>query len=98
MLVKTLGERLRELRQAQDLSLRDLAKRVGDVTAPYLSDIELGRRYPSEVNLQKLADVLRTPVEELRALDPRPPFDKLRRLGEKDPKLAYALRQMVECR
>ena len=45
--MKTLGQRIRELREEKDFSLRELAKKSG-VTAPFLSDIELGRRYPSE--------------------------------------------------
>jgi transcriptional regulator with XRE-family HTH domain len=92
--VKTFGETIRELRQARDLSLRDLAK-VLDVSAPFLSDIELGRRYPSEDVLTKLAKALRTPVEELRALDPRPPVEDLRRRGALDPQFAVALRRLV---
>ena len=42
-----LGQRIRELRGKKDLSLRELAKKL-DVSAAFLSDIELGRRYPSE--------------------------------------------------
>ena len=42
---KTLGVRIRELRDQRDLSLREFARRLGDVSAAHLSDIELGRRY-----------------------------------------------------
>jgi transcriptional regulator with XRE-family HTH domain len=91
-----LGERIRELRQAKDLSLREFAKRLGDLTPPYLSDIELGRRYPSENVLEMMAKALEVPVDELRALDPRPPMEGLKRLGTQDPKLGFALRQMVD--
>lgn len=95
-MMKTFGQRIRELRQAKDLSLREFAKRLGDLTAPFLSDIELGRRYPSDVILEKMARVLSVDVEELRALDPRPPVEDLRRLGAKDPKLGFALRRVVD--
>lgn len=38
-----LGQRIRQLREAQGLSLRALAEKVG-VSAPFLSDLEHGRR------------------------------------------------------
>jgi transcriptional regulator with XRE-family HTH domain len=93
---KTFGQRIRELRQEKDLSLREFAQRLGGITAPYLSDIELGRRYPSEAIMEKMADVLDVTVEELRVLDPRPPVEELKRRGERDPKLASALRRVVD--
>lgn len=92
--MKTFGETIRELRQRRELSLRELAKAIA-VSAPFLSDVELGRRYPSEDVLEKLAKVLRVSLEELRAADPRPPVEDLRRRGEQDPALAVALRRLV---
>ena len=47
MMAITLGQRLRELREQKDLSLRDLAKKVEGSSAAHLSDIEFGRRFPS---------------------------------------------------
>jgi transcriptional regulator with XRE-family HTH domain len=93
---KTFGQRIRELRQEKELSLREFAQRLGGITAPYLSDIELGRRYPSETIMEKMAQVLEVTVEELRTLDPRPPVEELKRRGERDPKLAAALRRVVD--
>jgi transcriptional regulator with XRE-family HTH domain len=57
--MKTLGEYLRELREQRDLSVRELAKRL-DVSAPFLSDVELGRRHPSGEVLERLAALLKT--------------------------------------
>jgi transcriptional regulator with XRE-family HTH domain len=94
--VDTLGQRIRSLRSKQDLSLREFAARLGNLTAPYLSDIELGRRFPSDDVLAKMAKVLGVPLEELRALDPRPPVEKLKQRGSEDPELGFALRQMVD--
>jgi len=37
------GRVLRKLRESRDMSLRDAAKKLG-ISAPYLSDVELGRR------------------------------------------------------
>ena len=64
MITKSLGDVLRELRDKADLSLRELARYI-DVSAPFLSDIELGKRYPSDDVLKKIADKLRIPFEEL---------------------------------
>ena len=44
-MMKTLGERIRELREERDLSLRELAGKIG-VSAAFMSDVELNRRYP----------------------------------------------------
>ena len=52
--MQTLGQHLRELREKNHVSLRSLAARVR-ITAPYLSDIELGRRHPSSRVLADLA-------------------------------------------
>jgi transcriptional regulator with XRE-family HTH domain len=94
--VATFGQRVRELRQKKDLSLRELATRLGNLTAPYLSDIELGRRYPSGEVLEKMAKVLEVSIDELRALDPRPPVEGLKKRGSEDPQLGVALRQVVD--
>ena len=67
---KNLGDLLRDLRQAANLSLRELAKFV-DVSAPFLSDVELGRRYPSDEVLGRVAKTLRVPIERFKELDHR---------------------------
>lgn len=95
IIMKTLGERMRELRLERDFSLREFARDL-DVSAAFLSDIELGRRYPSDDLLNTIARKLRTPVEELRALDHRASIDELRRRATVDPQYAFALRKMVE--
>lgn len=93
--MKTLGQRLRELREGQDLSLRELAKRLG-VTAAFLSDVELGRRFPSSEVLVKMAQSLGVIADELRALDARPPVEDLKRMAASNPTYGFALRRMVE--
>jgi transcriptional regulator with XRE-family HTH domain len=57
MIDSSFGQRIHELRDKADLSLGGLAMRIG-ISAPFLSDIELGRRFPSEEILPKLADAL----------------------------------------
>lgn len=95
---KTLGQRIRELRDGLDISLRELAKRVGGqtVSATHLSDIEQGNRFPSDDLLAKMARALETTLEDLRSYDSRPPLDEIRKLSEFDPNYGFALRQMVD--
>jgi transcriptional regulator with XRE-family HTH domain len=92
---KTLGQAIRELREQHDLSLRELAKKVEGATAAHLSDIEMGRRFPSEDLLARLAGALDVPVEDLKKYDTRPPVEEIRRLAHADPAYGFALRTLV---
>jgi transcriptional regulator with XRE-family HTH domain len=93
--MKTLGQKIRELREAKDLSLRELAKKLG-VSAAFLSDIELGRRFPSDDVMAKIARILEVKAEDLRALDARPPVEDLKRISAANPTYGFALRRIVE--
>jgi len=62
--VGSLGEYLKEQRQASRLSLRQLAEQAG-VSNPYLSQIERGLRRPSAEVLSQLAKALRISAEQL---------------------------------
>ncbi len=75
--------------------MRGLAKRIG-ISSPFLSDIELGRRFPSEEILAKLAGALNVPLEDLKQYDTRAPIADLKRLMDSDPKLGFAFRTVVE--
>jgi transcriptional regulator with XRE-family HTH domain len=90
-----LGERLRQLREGADKSLRELAREVG-VSAAFMSDIELGKRYPSDDVLERIAVQLKTSADELRAYDTRPPLDEMKRKSHTNPAYGFALRRMVE--
>lgn len=90
----TLGMRIRQLREQHDLSLRELAKKLGDVSAAHLLDIELGRRFPSPGLLRKIAAALRVEVTELDELDTRAPVEELKRRAAADPAFGFALRQL----
>jgi transcriptional regulator with XRE-family HTH domain len=94
MEIKTLGQRIRELREQKDISLRELAKWLR-VSAAFLSDVELGRRYPSEEVLQKLADYLGTTAEDLHSYDTRPPVEDIKRLASTDPLYGIAFRRVI---
>lgn len=93
--MKTLGQTIRELREKKDLSLRELAKKLG-VTAAFLSDIELGRRFPSEKVFSNMAKELGTPLEDLRSYDTRAPLEDLRRLANSNPLYGIAFRKLID--
>jgi XRE family transcriptional regulator, regulator of sulfur utilization len=63
-----LGDRLRSLREAMDLSLRDLAQRSG-VSAPMLSQVERGETSPTLVVAEKIAAGLDLTLSQLLRLD-----------------------------
>ena len=93
--MKTLGERIRELREQKDLSLRDLAKKI-EKSAAFLSDIELGRRYPSDEVLSDMAQALGTSLEDLRSHDTRAPVQEMKRLASSNPLYGVAFRKAVD--
>lgn len=89
------GDRIRELRNEKDLSLRDLAKLIG-VSAPFLTDVENRRRYPAEDTLAKLVVALGTTVEDLKTYDNRPPTKELTELADEDVGYAFAFRRIMD--
>lgn len=95
MATTTLGERIKELRHDLNLSLRQLAEKV-KVTPPFISDVELGRRYPSESVLGELAKALGVKFEELKSLDTRESVPLVKRMVEADPRWGMAFRTIAE--
>lgn len=79
-----------------DISLREFARTLGDVSAAHVSDIELGRRYPSDALMERMARELRVPLAELQQYDNRAPVEDLKRRAEVDPTFGFALRKIVE--
>jgi transcriptional regulator with XRE-family HTH domain len=94
--MKPLGEYIREQRQKKDLSLRDFAKKLGGLSAAFISDIELSRRNPSDHVLEEMARVLDVPIEELRKHDIRPPMEDLKKLAAQEPAFGAAFRTIVD--
>ena len=92
---KTLGERIRELRESLDISLRELAEKL-KLSAAFQSDVELGRRYPSEKVLGELATALKTSVEDLKKYDTRAPVEGLKKLASSNPAYGLAFRTIVD--
>lgn len=93
--MKTLGEIIRELREGLDISVREFATKIG-VTAPFWSDVELGRRYPSDEVLARAAKELKVKMEDLKQYDTRPDGQELKRIATKNPAMGLALRQVVD--
>lgn len=93
--MKPLGERIRELREQRDLSVREFAKKI-KISAPFLSDVELGRRHPSDDVLKTIAIALGTTLEELKKHDSRPPMQELKRIAANNPAMGFALRRVVD--
>jgi quercetin dioxygenase-like cupin family protein/DNA-binding XRE family transcriptional regulator len=63
-----IGPRVRALREAMDLSLRDLAERSG-VSAPMLSQVERGETSPTLVTAGRIASGLELTLSQLLRLD-----------------------------
>jgi len=95
MAIHTLGEAIRHFRGKLDLSLRELAKKA-EISPPFLSDIESGKRYPSEETLQSLAKFLKISAEQLKEYDHRESTSDLRRLIANNPRIGLAFRSTVE--
>lgn len=94
-LAATLGQRLRGLRARAGLSLREVAK-AAKISAPFLSDVELGRRFPTNETLALIAQKLKASADELKKHDHRSAFVDLKRLAEGSPGVAAAVRALVD--
>src|SRR5947209_2050913 len=64
----SMGPRVRALREAMDLSLRDLAERSG-VSAPMLSQVERGETSPTLIIAARIARGLELRLSQLLRLD-----------------------------
>jgi len=62
--IDALGDRLRRIRRARDLTMEQVAERTG-ISQPTLSRLEAGRRQPSLAQLLTLADLYGASVGEL---------------------------------
>jgi transcriptional regulator with XRE-family HTH domain len=90
-----IGPFIRRRRDDLDLSLRELAKRL-DCSPAFISDIELGRRHPSDKVLVEIARILKVKVEDLREMDVRAPIDEIKRITQDDPTFALAFRTVID--
>lgn len=93
--MESLGAFIRRMRDERDISLREFAKRIG-CTPPFVSDMEHGRRNPSDEVLGEIARVLEVSEEELRKRDMRAPIEDIKRVTQSDPKFAMAFRTVID--
>src|SRR5580698_7166528 len=93
--MESLGSYMRRRRDELDLSLREFAKRL-ECSAAFISDIELGRRNPSDKVLADIARVLDVKLDHLQAMDVRAPIEEIKRLTQSDPRYALAFRTMID--
>ena len=105
----TLGLYIRDKRMALSITLRAFAKKVADLLSAnasedepetkfspgFLSDIENGRRFPSERVLSTIATALGVDVSELREQDQRIPAEELQRLQMLNPQFGFAFRRVA---
>ena len=62
MIRKKVGERIKELRQAQNISQEKLALKA-DIDRTYLASVEQGKRNIAIINLEKIVIALDTTLE-----------------------------------
>ncbi len=90
-----IGPYVRKRREELDLSLRELAKKLGCSPA-FISDVELGRRHPSDKLLIEIARILEVKIEDLRDMDIRAPIEEIKQAALDDPTFALAFRTMFD--
>ena len=54
---RTVGQQMRELREKKSVSVREIARKLG-LSAPYISDLELGRRAFNAALIQRYKKAL----------------------------------------
>lgn len=94
-LAASMGQRLRELRERAGLSLREVAK-AAKISPAFLSDVELGRRFPRNEKLALIAQKIKASADDLKKHDHRSALVDLKRLAENSPSLGAAVRTLVD--
>lgn len=87
--LKNLGQKIAELREKQDLTQTDLARRL-DLTTEYISLLERGLRSPSLKILENLEMILGASLQTLLDISPDKIKDEKKR--QKMVKLVYLLK------
>lgn len=91
---KTLGNFIREARKESGVSVRELARRA-EITHTFLSDIERGKRNPSQKVLAKIATALEVEIKVLQSLDSHAAFAHFKELVDKHQDLCSAFVNLV---
>ncbi len=88
------GSRIRQLRKEKDISLRDLADRVG-IDFTYLSKIENGKvEPPSEEVIRLISKELEVDPEDLLSLAGKVSSEQIRKAVESNPSVGILLRKI----
>ena len=74
---KLLGRRIKEIRKSKNMTQDNLAELIG-VETPSISNIENGRYYPANENLQKIAEALNVKPFELYMFEHLRPVSELK--------------------
>jgi transcriptional regulator with XRE-family HTH domain len=90
----SLGDRVREAREAKNLTLRKFAALL-DKSPSYVSDIENDRRIPSEGVLREMCDIIALDFDGMMGLAGRFGDGTERRL-RKTPSLGTLLRKLAD--
>jgi len=93
--IGTLGDAIKQLRQESGMSVRGLARDIG-TSASFISDIELGRRYPSGLVLNNIAKSLNVRLEQLQQFDTRAVVSLVKKMVENNPAWGNAFRAIAE--
>ena len=91
----TLGEFIRQRRDALEMSQRELANLLKLKASSHICDVENGYRQLGEEHLAALADALQVSLEEIQAHDPRAPLSEARELLEQKPEYIHALNRVM---
>lgn len=91
----SFGEFIRKTRDERDISLREMAALIGCSPA-FLSDIELGKRYPADKFLTRIAETLKVKKSELEKYDTRSAVDDFKKATIREPQIAFAFRQIID--
>lgn len=91
----TLGEFIRQSRDSKDLSLREMAKLL-DCSPAFLSDIELGKRFPSDETFEKISNILKIKMSELEKYDMRSTVSEFKKVSQRDPGMVFAFRRAMD--
>jgi transcriptional regulator with XRE-family HTH domain len=90
-LQETMGAVIRRQRRQRGLTLKQLAERAV-LSVVYIGELERGKKYPSAVVLERLADALDVGVPDLLELV----ADELR--GEREPQMTNAIGFLMPAR
>lgn len=90
-----LGDKLRQLREAAGITLRELSRQAG-LSPSFICDLEAGRRFPSSNNLVKITKTLGVAASELADLDHRQTLANMKHLLENDPAWAPVVAQILK--